>query len=509
MAPEPAPDETRTGEDGRLLARAFHGAREQLLALTPGQQWTTALVLVLATAVVVYGTPASRVIGVRSPQPATPAAAPAPSGDLDAETSGEPAAGGGSSFEPIGATPPPAPSGGGPVDPTGGSGEPGTDDGDGGDEGNGDDGNGGDGDDGDDGNGGEPFVAPHVVAAVRGGDAAPGETDEATIAERYLGETDLEWTTVVLDEEDAPCEALTAAGDVVVAADGLDEELTTCITDAGLDVVAYDVRGGTDGTGGTGGDDGDDDGSGSVVSTRRSLSDSLVDLAERLGDGDALSGDVGIAADEAHREQVEDAVARVADAGVDVTATAYLEDESDVPPAVLDFAGQGISTVVFATDVSKQSAWATQQSVLDPGVRYVVVDAADSVVDESYPPVFDGALAHTSVRVPWFSRTHGSTPTQDACREIHEPGDAAGDDELVLAYQWCQHVELVDSGVAEAESSGAGLDDALRSVEVASPLTSDLGPLADETFGPGEDAVLRWAADCGCWVEEQAFEERG
>jgi hypothetical protein len=146
-----------------------------------------------------------------------------------------------------------------------------------------------------------------------------------------------------------------------------------------------------------------------------------------------------------------------------------------------------------------------------PQARYVVADTFDALVDEIYPATFDGALAHTSLRVPWFAREHGETPDQQRCRTTWEQGGGAprtlGHAELVLALSWCQTAELVARAVVGATDAASVASD-LRRHRYASPLTSDLAPIGDDGYGPSQDAVLEWHADCACWAELEPFRDR-
>ena len=126
----------------------------------------------------------------------------------------------------------------------------------------------------------------------------------------------------------------------------------------------------------------------------------------------------------------------------------------------------------------------------------------------SYPPSFDGAVAHTSVRVPWFARAHGQTPEQTGCLQAWQatatPSAALSPDEQVDVFAWCEGVSLASA----AARAPAGFADAVRAMSSPSALTSALGPLPGGHWGPTQDAALVWRASCACWQEKQAFTDR-
>lgn len=466
-SPSTPPAVDAAAADGRGVAGAAGRAWSRVTDMTPGQRWTSALALLLTTAVLAYGAPVAR---VPSPsQASTPTGAAEPSSRATFPTAAAPPA-----SEPAAvqagplfvAASPPAP-------PTARSAEPAPT------------------------AGGEPtppatFRPPRVVAAVRPA-AVPGDDGEASVAEAHLADATFEATTMVVGEGGAGCDEISATGDVVIAGHGLDDDLTACLVGRGVLVVAHDARG----------ERRDEAGRGQVVSTRRSVRDSLVDLAVTLGP-QAVPGRVGVVAGAAHAEQVDAAVPAMRAAGVDVVTTAVVAGSEDVPAAVVGFVGEDVSTVVFAVAVDQQSAWAGVHSLLDD-VRYVVADADDAIVEEGYPVSFSGALAHTRTRVPWFARTHGVTPAQEVCDHRRESGALDGSAELVRSYLWCQHVELLDAALAVARAEDVPLGDAIRRVRLMSPLTSDLAALPDGSFGPTEHAVLEWVAGCRCWTEKRPF----
>lgn len=349
-----------------------------------------------------------------------------------------------------------------------------------------------------------PSAAPGVVAVVRSGaNALPGH-DDAAIARAMLAGEGLAFTTVSYQANDASlCQRVLAAGRIVVAGDGLDGALRECLATGGSLTIAYDELGERRGT------------SGAVLSTRRAAGQALVDLARWGVRSRALSGRVGLVVPTDLRVSVEPVLPELRAAGVDVAAVTYLESGSSAPAQIADgvrsFAAAGIATVVFAVGVPQQRQWLALELVVGRPSRHIVSDLAGSVIDESYPPLFDGALAHVAVRVPWFARTHGETMEQTAClsrwAQVAGAGAPFDERERAMVLMWCQHARIA----ALATRVGGPVVDvaaAVRSQRVPSPLTSTLGQLADGTWGPTEDAVLVWRASCQCWREMRPFTPR-
>lgn len=347
---------------------------------------------------------------------------------------------------------------------------------------------------------GVPAVADamRVIAlAVPGG--IPGRDDEAA-ARAAFADSALDAEIVVADPLDPGlCARLAAESDIVVAGLGLGDPLRSCLAGEGVVVLAFDGHGSLAGEGG-----------GAVVSTRRGLTDSLAGTVNwGLATG-ALRGKVGVVAAGSAREQIEQAAPGWQADGLDLVATAFIADDAIAPRLddVRHFAAAGVDVVLFAVTAGLVGRWALLHTVLDPAVRFVVADTSDSVWDETYPPVLDGALALTSLRVPWFAREKGETASQTACRQRWEqqvvPPTLLAGDETVRVYAWCQHV-----AVLEAVSGAAQPAEALAASSYASPLTSDLGPLRDGSWGPSQDAVLSWQAACTCWRSVQGFDAAG
>lgn len=338
----------------------------------------------------------------------------------------------------------------------------------------------------------EPAPATRV-AAVATASGLPGR-DDATMARAFLADAGIEATVVTIgDDPGATCAAVAAAADVAIASLGLGEPLRSCLLDRGIPVLAFDGLGPSAGPH-----------AGRVISTRRGVRDSLVDLAHWAVANRVAPGPVGLVASSSVRREVEAARAAMGRAGLDVVETAFVADGVGPDAADVRRVAAAADTVVFAAPTAVISRWALAHSLLDAGVRYVVADAFDAVWNESYPPVLEGALAHTSIRVPWHGREVGETDVQAACRTTWEaaatPPALLGTAETVRVYAWCLHVRLV--------AAAAGDPTAIEVLTVPSPLTSDLGPLAPASWGPRQDAVLAWRASCGCWRQTLGFTDR-
>lgn len=455
---------------GRSAARAAERALAAARAdLTEGQRWTAALALVLAALLLFAGLPTAitHIPGVARP---TPVAA------------GE---GGGSEVGPSDAPPdrPPVdvpvsvPDGGddrplvlpgdsvaAPSFPSGSAGLPTTAD------------------------------PPAVVALVREGDGPAGR-DDAAMAAAFLSRAAFEAEIVPISGSvEETCAAALGRGTIVVVSTAVPASLERCLVDGGASVLAF----GRSTTGPASG----------VVSTRRDLVASLVDLGRWGVAEGVLDGRVGIVAGEAEQARVETAAERIRRLGVDVAEVVLVgsDDPGSVTDGLRTFAAEGVEVAILAAPMTVQRQWAAQQVVLLPGLRTVVSDAFDAIVDESYPPSFDGALAHTSLRVPWFARAEGETVSQARCRQTwEEAAQTMLASETVRAFAWCQHLSMVGEVLRTATGDvGAGL----RSLTVDSPLTSTLGMLPGGEFGPVADAALVWRASCGCWEPVDGFERR-
>lgn len=431
--------------------------------LTPGQRWTSALALALVLVVLVWGLPTEVTIVPSSDR------AGASGGSVRTDGTSDPAAAARQSQLVPAAPAVPA------LGPVGGS---------------------------------DPLldpvavlpVRPTVVALVRSG-GLPGRDDE-TMARAFLDGAGFEATVVPIEgATNEVCAATLAAGRVVIASLGFDSELRRCLVDAGALIVAFDGAGD--------GPPSSPDG-GQLLSTRRGVGASLVDLARWGVSEGALRGRVGLVGGNAVQQELEATVVRLRELGVNIVASTFVADDDPdvVATEVRRFSEAGVEVVLFAAPMGVQRRWVAQATVLGGGVQYVVSDAFDGVVDETYPLSFDGALAHTSLRLPWFARAKGETETQVACTQTWE--EAAGGmlpGEIVPVFAWCQHVGMVGAALQSIDR-GTPFGEALRRQEVRSPLTSDLGPLPAGGYGPTADAVLVWSGDCRCWEPRRDFTRR-
>lgn len=489
-------------------ARTVLGALQRPLdalldRLTPGQQWTSALALALVTVVVLFGSPPEQVL-VRPPDSEdalhsnveeTPASQPPQPRPADAEattpTAPHPDSGG------LAAPPTADEAGAPPQAPAEGTDEP-TEPPSFGDRFS-----------------GEAAPDPDFVALVRTETSLPGR-DEASVAAAYLEDAAFDAAIVEIDEEDLEQTCLTAAGEgaaggVVLASHEPPTELRECLLGLQATFVAYDQLGQWPQQAGD-----------QVVSTRRQVAAAVGDVGDwALSEGILEGAAVGLAGTVELEPQLEHAREALEARGVQVAETAYLDADAEgaqeVPGAARSFMDAGIDTILFALPVSLQRQWVTAQTALSnpllgDDVAYLVADAYDAVLEEGYPASFDGARAVTSLRLPWQTReSEEPTPRQQLCRQRWEdhatPGATLDTDEEALAYMWCQHVLLVERGLAAANAEHT-FEETLRSQELQSPLTSPLGPLPDDDFGPQQDAVLEWSAACQCWESREPFADR-
>lgn len=433
----------------RFLARASGG-------MTHGQRWTAGLGLVFSTCVVLFGLPVKTTVT----PPAALALASAP--PVTVQTVPPPSPPGETVPVPIAtATPGPASPGvsGGPANAVG-------------------------------------VAAPRStpgwprVAVLTGGSPTglPGR-DDASIAGVFLAHARFPWTTVDMATP-AACTTARAAGSVAVASQSLDPALRGCLLRAGMTILAFDESG-------TGG---------GLLSTRRGDVATLVDLARWGRASRALAGRVGLVLDADRRAALEPALPKIRAAGVRVAATAWVGTGAS---RATDFAGQvtafqraGVEDVVFAAPVETQGAWAGVASALRAPFHYVVSDVDDGVVNETYPATFDGAVAHTSLRVPWFARDHGMTAAQRQCADQWTAAVTPAvllQAEQQAVYAWCEEVAALDTGPPPD----------LGAVRIHSPLTSDVAALPGGGWGPTEDAALVWRSSCACWRQLRPFATRG
>jgi hypothetical protein len=351
-----------------------------------------------------------------------------------------------------------------------------------------------------------PAAPPRVAALVRKGTVSG--RDDASVAAVFLARSGFASTTIVDDPADSTvCARTLAAGRLVLAADGLELALRDCLLAGNATVLSFDDLGAVlDGASGS-----------QSFSTRRGIGAALVDLARGAPTG-ALSGRVGIVAGARAKPVVDSVIDDMGEVGVNVVDVLALADDatnSDVADGVRRFAAETVDVVVFALPVVRQRQWLGPASVLLPSARYVVADAYDAIVaDETYAPTFDGALALTSLRGPWFARAHGETPAQLACRTQWEaaatPPKMLSGTETVDVFEWCEHVAVAAQVLQRVLVSGADVRAALANARYDNAsLTSALGSVDGGTgFGPVADATLVWHNACACWEERTPFAPR-
>lgn len=442
------------------VRRAFAPVDAALLrlrdSLTPGQRWTAVAALALALALVGFGSP-ERVLfqdGVTSPAGrATPAAAPAPSvTGVDSEPTDVALPGSSSGIAPT-------------AEPSGTAPEP------------------------------RP-ASPGLVALVAGDPGAP--RGEAAMAQAFLDARHLDAPVIAIDDgEDVACAAAKEAlAEVALASVQLPAELRECLVDAGITVLAHDTLGSKVAR----------SSGGAVVATRWGIDHALREVG-RWGRSESLRGRVGVVATADLKVAVEESMRHWRALGIDVETVVYVGDGdgsgSSEGDAVRELASHGVQVVVLAVPVDVQRQIAALGAVLLGSPRYVVADAFDAVWDESYAPVFDGAIAYTTARGLWFGRAHGETAQQAACRSTWEEASTPGvmlASETLRVYAWCAMTELA----ARAVSGGVA---SLRVKPYESPLTSKL-VLEDGAFGPADWAVIVWRSSCSCWTEREAFGRR-
>jgi hypothetical protein len=336
-----------------------------------------------------------------------------------------------------------------------------------------------------------------VAVAVEGG-GLPGR-DDVAMAEVFAASARYPLPVISAgDDLDAACAEALAMAAVVVAGARLPEELRRCLLEGGATVLAFD-----------GAETEPAAGSGRLVTTRRVLRHSLLDLARWGTAARTIRGRVGVVAGAKAQPVVEALVPELEALGVELVETAFVESGPSGTGAINEgvrrFASAGVSTVLLAAPMEVQRAWVAQQGVLLPGARSLVSDAFDAVVDELYPVTFEGTLAHTSLREPWAAREAGESDEQAECLRIWEAAARTTlRSERVPVFAWCQHVALVGAAL-DAAGSGGDLTEALLAQTAASPLTSGLGPLEEGGYGPRQDAVLVWRAACRCWESQQQF----
>jgi hypothetical protein len=331
-----------------------------------------------------------------------------------------------------------------------------------------------------------PASSPTLVALVAGDKDAP--RGDGAMAQTFVDARHLDATLVAIDDADACAQVQRTGAEVALASLAVPADLQSCLSGAGITLVTHD-HGFSSG----------------VVATRWGIDRTLTELG-RWGRTDPLRGRVGVVATGEMKPSVERVMRRWAGLGIDVESVVYVggAEGSSEADAVRSLASHGVEVVVLAVPVEMQRHVVGLGTVLLGSARYVVADAFDAVWDESYAPVFDGAVGYTTARGAWFGRVHGTTSKQTGCRSTWEaaatPGVMLGS-ETLRVYAWCAVSELA----ARALSAGVG---AISAQIYESPLTSDLVVEDGDTFGPGEWAVVVWRSSCGCWTEREPFTNR-
>ena len=443
-----------------LPRRALDTGARAVRDLTPGQRWTTGLMIGLALLVLGFGLPsATRTV---FPAAASEAAGPT-SSSPDRATAPEPPSFTDTLVRPLLT---------GPVDVAGPVDPPDT-----------------------------PVTPPAstLVSVAALYDPAVGfgdRTDEA-MARRFLATAGLQATFVPIDDTDAACAALKGST-LAIAGGPLPDEIRTCLRLLGIYSLSFD-------------DDVplgavDDLAHDTTVTTRRGVARSLLDTAAVAST--QLTGSLGLVADQRLRGSVEPLLPAARAAGLDITTVVWLPAGEPPASAALTLAGAGVLGVLFATSTQNQSTIGSQLRTLAPTAKLAVLDAADSITSSSYPPVFDGAIAVTSIQLPWHP---GAEEQRAACRATWEsaqtPPAILGGAELLRALTWCQHSAMASSVAQRALA--LGLRAALLGLEVTSPITSPLGGLRDGGYGPTTVTSVTWGASCACWSSTMPFEPSG
>jgi hypothetical protein len=432
-------------------------------SMTAGQRWTSALAMVVVIAVLAFGLPVSRVLwpGYAASAPtisAAPPVAPAPA---------PPAAVPGA-VTPVSAPVPPAATA-----TTIAS---------------------------------TPVVAaaggvPHVVVLTKPDPAPVDPRDDTAMANAELATAVFPWTALPDTGAVAQlCTRVTDSGSVVISAHALSLPLEDCLIGNGLTVVSPSPRGTRRAHAGL------------SVSVRRGDLSTIGDLAVWAAVTHLRAARIGLVLDESRRTDLQRAASVALRSGLHVVATAWLSTGSsvrDVLDATNQFAAARVNTVVFAIPVGVQRTWVTEATARH--FSYVVSDVDDGVADEHYPPTFDGATAHTSLRIPWYSRDHTQTADQQYCASQWTSSQTAPVElpgEQMPVDTWCEEVALVNQAVSAAVLASGNLNASLLAEHLSSPLTSTLGPTATGLWGPTADAVLTWRATCNCWVQAVNFQTR-
>jgi hypothetical protein len=347
----------------------------------------------------------------------------------------------------------------------------------------------------------DPLPTDEDTQLPGGLDVALVRSDRA-IAERFFDLSGLVAHIVEIGDPAATCEAARSGGDVIFASSSLSAELRNCLASGDVVTVAYDALGPLVPEGSSAG----------VLTLRRGVTANLIASMQRLPEG-TLGGRVGIVADADLREAVEAALPELEGRGVQVARTTYLQPGRPVADEVFQHVMARVDVVVFATSVANQAVWAGQHGTVRPSIRFVVADAADSIVNEQYPAQMDGALALTPLALPWAAREGDvereawSEDCADRWESAQLPASTIGSDERLRMLVWCQQVDLA-LAVRDAWDGDRTIAEVIGALEVPGRLTSVLRAGA-EGFGPAEDAVLAWKVDCQCWAPQVPFRSTG
>jgi hypothetical protein len=413
-------------------------------SLTPGQRWTATGALALVLALVGFGTPEHLLFEEAAPTRARPASTTTPRG-----APGIAIPGGAISTPSFDTAPSPAAPASSPDSGAGST------------------------------------VAPPRLAALVSGDTDTPRGD-AAMADAFLSARHLEMPVIVIDDDArSTCSAVAAAGaDTVLASLGVPAAVRECLADSGVTIISHDTATAD-----------------RLVATRWDTEHVLRQLG-RWGRADALQARVGVVATADTKQAVERATARWRELGIDLQSVVYVESSSGSGDgdAVRELASKGVEVVVLAVPVDVQRRIAGLGAVVLGGARYVVADVFDAVWDEGYLPAFDGAVAYTTARGPWFGRAHGETEQQASCRDTWEAAAVPGvmlASEALRVHAWCAATALA----ARALENGLP---GVTNQRFDSPLTSELVRDGDR-FGPSRWAELVWRSNCGCWTERKAF----
>jgi hypothetical protein len=344
-----------------------------------------------------------------------------------------------------------------------------------------------------------PALADEEAQLPGGVGVALLRTDRV-IAQRFFDIGGFLTDVVEIGEAEPTCSAV-AGADLVLASGTLEPALRTCLAASDTTTLAFDALGSLEAQGAGEG----------VRSLRRGIVENLTAMPESLPPG-GLDGRVGIVADPALREGIEAAVPEMERRGVRVERRSYVGATDLVTPAVLDHVLASVDVVVFAGEVSVQNVWAAQHAALNPSVRFVVADAADAVLNDTYGVAMDGAVALSPLALPWAA---GGDPERADwmadCLELWEaaqiPPVTLEPEERRRVLVWCQQLDLAAAIRAEWDGERT-MAEVLAGIRPAPRLTAPLRDRGDG-FGPSGDALLRWTVGCRCWEPIEGFPPAG